>query len=242
LFFGHANLIFPNSFRNVEAYLLLGLSILYIFKVKDDMLPRLRSRIRENQKLLLLFFCFIITSFASIFIIFPRAHYLLLPGVLIIIGTAILIVGNEDKQEVIDYKKLLLLGLILVAATPHVSYYLGTRANRPVLETITFIKALQIEKEVNILEAEGGYNIYLGDNFQRVAEYEKDKSCSSFLKDRKINMVVVTGTLKGDSRFREDEECRYFLVNYMELGYIQFDIPKTDRKLLVDKQLLPSEY
>jgi len=116
LFFDHANLILPDNFKNIEAYLLLGLFAVYLVRTKNRWFSQLHDRVKENQNLFIIFGCYLIVSFMSVIIIFPRVHYLLLPGVLIIISVAILMIGNEDKRKnIINYKKLVFLGLIAIA-------------------------------------------------------------------------------------------------------------------------------
>lgn len=128
----------------------------------------------------------------------------------------------------------------MISLTPHASGYWATTENIPNLRTITFIQTLSIGQEVNMLEAEGGYYIYLGDNFHRIAEYDKTVNFNIFLHERRINMIVLTEGLEQDSRFKTDEEWKDFLNNYTTLGYLKLDIPKTNRKLFVDEQLLQS--
>jgi len=239
IFFYHNNIVLPNSFEVIEALLLLGLFFLYVYLSRNKWFPQLKNTIKANKWLLLIFSCYLMTSFMSVVIIYPRNHYLLLAGTLIVIVLAIFTVGKESKQRFIDYKRLVLLGFLFVSLTPQLSvHFLRTTANKSTLKTIMFIKSLNIAEEVNILEAEGGYHIYLSDNFHRVAEYDKSVSFKAFRSDRKINMIVLTKHLNNDTRFKNDKEWQYFVNNCVSLGYTKIDIPNTERQLIVDKQLL----
>lgn len=239
LFSSHSGVAFPDNqvFVRIERYLLLGVSALHVFHSRGKWLPKLRENFEEHRGLLVLFSCYLLPSFVSTIVIFPRDHYLLLPGVLAIIATALFVVNSsEGKRELEDHKKLMLVGFLVISLTPYISYQsTGKRKN---VETVMLIKSLEIEREVNLLEAEGGYGIYVGDNFQRVAEYDKNTNFNAFLSDRKINMIVVTDRLRNDTRFRDDEEWKFFLSNCATSGYEKMNIPNTDRQLIVSKKLL----
>lgn len=134
-------------------------------------------------------------------------------------------------------KQLALLGALVIALTP---YFAGQAVeNQPNKETIRFIQSLEIEEPVNMLEAQGGYRYYLGNNFQRVAEYDKNTDFDRFMQTRNINMIVVTNHLLEDTRFRNDVEWHDFLADYLSFGYVEMDVPNTDRRLLIRADLLP---
>ena len=239
LFFYHANILLPKKLNNIEAYLLFGVIVFYIYKTRYRWFSQLRDRINENQNLLIILGCYLLVSFIPIIIIFPRLHYFILPGVIILIILAILVLGIESKKRnFIGYKKIILLSLVVIFLTPYASDYWTSTENQPNLGTIFFIDELQINEEVNMLEAEGGFYIYLGDNFHRVPEYDKVSNFNNFIIERKINMIVLTEGLIKDTRFKDDEEWIDFLNNYEKLGYIKLNILGTDRELFVDEQLL----
>ena len=132
---------------------------------------------------------------------------------------------------------LLLLGLLIIALTPS-PYFEQVNVNQPNLHTIRFIQSLKIDKTVNLLQAEGGYHIYVSDNFHRVAEYKKNTDFDRFLQMRSINMIVLSPTLLNDTRFKDDPEWHDFLADYTHFGFVQIDIPHTNRKLFVRADLL----
>ncbi len=237
LFFQHTNLVLSNQLRATEGYILFGLILLLLFISRNRWLPQLHDRLHASRNSLLIYSLFLITSFISVVAIFPRPHYLLLPGVLIIIAIAALVLGQNPDQQRLNNRLILIgLGMIIFFVTPQI--YQGGEGFKPNIQTITFIRDLDINEDINMLEGDGGYCYYLGDNCHRISQEEKNVGCNTFLSDRKINMIVLSDVLMVDSRFREDVECMYFLGNYEDFGYTKLDIPEVERDLIVAKQLL----
>jgi hypothetical protein len=85
------------------------------------------------------------------------------------------------------------------------------------------------------LEAEGGFHIYLGHNFHRVRENSKKKNenFNSFLINNRINMIVLSDKLLTDNRFKDDPQWKYFLNNFSLYGFSKYNIPNSQRILLV---------
>jgi hypothetical protein len=110
---------------------------------------------------------------------------------------------------------------------------------QPNLNTIKFLRSLEIKTPVHILEAQGGYGIYVGRNYNRVAEYDKNANFCSFVHDTQIDMVVLSDGLRSDDRFFNDPEWLLFIEDPGKFGFIHLDIPHVpNRSLLVTKALL----
>ncbi len=214
--------------KNVPSEILAELFIIGLFVAN---ISRVRKNLLEHRRLLIFVALFLPPGLFSIVIFWPRHVYLLIPLVLTSIAMTILAGSRTFEQKQVNYRGPLLLGLFVIAVTPYFTALYGSE--QPTLHTIRFIQSLRIEKSVNLLEAEGGLDVYLSDNFHRVAEYDKDIGFNRFILDRNINMIVVTTALLRDTRFRNDIEWLNFLTDYSKSGYIQMDIPKTDRKLIM---------
>jgi hypothetical protein len=206
-------------------------------------ITNIRKNFLEHRNLLILIGLFLLPGLVSVVVIYPRAHHILLLGVLTIVLMAILLDSHPLEQKAsesqaiqVSHKQLLLLGSLMIALTPYFSGQVNTK--QPNLNTIRFIQSLRIEEPVNLLEAEGGFHYYLDDNFHRVAEYEKNTNFDRFLQKKNINMIVVTEVLLEDTRFRDDTNWRDFLADYPTFGYVQMDIPHTDRKLFIRIDIL----
>lgn len=205
---------------------------IYLFKKR----PQLPKKIDYLSIFLVLY----IPTMLSSLLIYPRGHYLLIQGVMAIIILADFIsnavtAGTDIKRVKIPTS--LLLGMLIFVLTPNLSACRETMGRKmlPNLETIKFIQSLNITDKINMLEAEGGYNIYLGDNFKRITEYDKKESFNKFILDREINMIVLSERLKNDTRFFNDKEFKYFLKRPQALGFRKLEIYNTGRYLFVIK-------
>jgi hypothetical protein len=184
----------------------------------------------------------LLSALVSVILIYPRVHYLLIPGVLIAIIAVILLTESVlEKPPVIT--QLLSYTLALLVFTP-----LGFTSSPPMkdwgtqthanLEVIRFMSSLNIQKPIKMLEIQGGYCYYLSNNCQWVTVFEKDVNFKQFLANKQINMIVVTAALNSDTKFRDDQEWRSFLKDFQNFGFTALVIPKTKDKLLIHTSLL----
>ena len=244
-------LFFPVNLKEISAsvvallsigLLVANLVIAYLSNTHYARLLTFISNVRKNilqyQRLLILVGLFLVPGLVSIIIIYPRDHYLLVFSVLMVAIIAILSTSPDFKQGQVNFKKLFFFCAVTLIATPGVPQGQNF-APKPNVNTIQFIQSMEISEQVNLLEAQGGYNIYLGSNFHRVKEYDKNANFDHFRADRNINMVVVSDLLLKDARFANDPEWQSFLENYHQSGYLQIEIPNTPRrKILVRADLL----
>lgn len=168
----------------------------------------------------------LIPSFISLILIYPRKHYLFI--VFVLLFCILLILFKKQTKDKIQHWIPIIVVLFFVF--PQASQ-LVDQNTQPYLTTINFLKSLEIKEEVNLLEADGGYNIYLGENFKRVAEYDKDCEFDKFLKKRNINMIVVSGKLLNFNAFKEDPQWIAFLNN--PHPFKVYKIPSANRYLFV---------
>ena len=89
-----------------------------------------------------------------------------------------------------------------------------------------------------MLDAEGGFNIYAGDNYSKVVEFNKNLPFEQFIQEKKLNMIVESALLRKEPSFKHDPEWHAFLENYSKAGFERLSIPHTDRILFVHKSLL----
>jgi hypothetical protein len=146
------------------------------------------------------------------------------------------VVTHDDSRELYSYKQLLLIGLVVIAITPYHSY--KHPAAKQTVETIRLISELEIKAPVRLLEADGGYNHYIGQNFSRVTEFSKNTNFNNFIYSNKISMIVASTRLKRDIRFKDDREWLSFLNEPSVLGYEKVTIPNTDNSVYIHKSLL----
>lgn len=231
-----STLILPSFFPKGKTSLYIAvLSIIGLCIAKRS---TIRNNFREYRNIILFMGLFILPGLASTIIIQPRNHYLILPCVLTAVFLAIIVDSNEYEQKQANYTSLLFLGLLAISFTPYFSDRIRSDRPGPNLASVRFIQSLSIEETVNLLESEGGYHYYLDDNFHRVAEYQKNSDFFHFMEEYKISMIMVSESLVEDTRFKDDAEWVDFLENYSTFGYVQMEVPYTDRILLIQNDLL----
>lgn len=176
----------------------------------------------------------------SVGFIGPDRHYLVMGcGISIVAIIILFFSARREPQYKNSYRKLVATCLVgFLVAYPCATLYRHFIREQPNLKTIRFLHSLKITEPVNVLEAEGGFGYYVGTNYNRIPEYEKNTGFNKFLHDRKINMIVLSNNLERDERFFSDPEWLKFLTNPQKFGFTQFRLPLADRSLLVNKALL----
>jgi len=167
-------------------------------------------------------------------LIYPRAHYLILI-IVPILGLGLVLTGNCCMK----LRHGQALGIIAIA-----TFFLFMTSNAfeaddnfPVKSTITFLQTLMPSRDVQLLEAEGGFDIYLNDKWHRVAEYDKIESFHAFRSRTHINSILLTEKLTKNSRFCSDPEWLRFLAAPETYNFTSIPIPETEFRLLYKKGL-----
>ncbi|MBF0487614.1 MAG: hypothetical protein HQK98_05575 [Nitrospirae bacterium] len=244
VFLMHFNVILPSRTGAkfvMEGYVLAALLIVAGFYFRKRLVRNFRENFNES-KMILLFSSFIVApSLISLVIIYPRYHYALIVGVFAAFVAAVVLSSKAPQQ--IQKNAAISYALLFVLLTPYSSpnpyfNYTSNRGQLQNVETIRFIRALNISKPVNMLEAEGGIAYYLGHNYGWIADWSKNTGFYQFLKSNGINMIVLSEALHSDSRFASDKQWHDFLSNPRGFGFIQLDVRGTTRQLLVREYLI----
>ena len=175
----------PNFFatfhmRPIEAYILLALGFGgLLFLSRRAILSRLRLAM-PTEKRFLLFVCAVCpVIILSCLIIYPRPHYMLVLGTLLLAVLVVLVDPLKDRQVRWSHAVVTALcaALVIVGITPRLVNFpavgLPTVANllatpprsQPTLEAIEFIRTLDITAETHLLSKDWGYTSYLGENW-----------------------------------------------------------------------------
>jgi hypothetical protein len=198
----------------------------------------LRARLRERGLQLLMFALLCGPALASAIIIYPRTHYLLLQGVLLALAAGLLAAGRGASGRGAT-AGLAATALALTLLTPPVgaTWYGASLAGHgsPNRDTILFIRALGVAGPTDLLEAEGGFHVYLGPQFRRVPHFLKEGGAEAFLRERGVDLVVVSEQLRRDRRYADDPEWRAILADPGAAGFSRVAIPGTDRELLIKR-------
>ncbi len=229
----HATLIFPdkNAYNMLELLLLSLIICLLAIYAAYQQGNNFKMKIKRNflsKKILWLFILiFIVPVLISTTIIYPREHYLMISIVLITIFILTFIFFPEIKYYGLYTIYLLILGAILFFASPPMKTFKNYSNYKPNLTVINYLRSLNISMNINLLESEGGYNIYAKSNYHRIAEYQKYSGFNDFREKNNINMILVGGRLLHDKRFSNDIQWTNFLNNYKEFGFIKKSIPNS---------------
>ncbi|MCG8353871.1 MAG: hypothetical protein MI924_39405 [Chloroflexales bacterium] len=240
IFFYHTNIILPPTkmFGLVEAFFVFALGAFFIIKSWPK---KIKAAVANNKRFLLMSGAYAFTGLVSAIVIYPRDHYVLLPVMLMVLSIAVVFTTQQQQPTpAFAWPKqlaiILLCGVLVLLAIPR--YVDKVSPLRENLATIQAIKALQIEERVTMLEAQGGFNIYAGDNFRRMREFEKNAPFDRFLAEQNIGVIVLSDLVKDDPRFKHDSEWQSFLRHYQEKGFTPIPVPNSTRTLFVRNDLM----
>jgi hypothetical protein len=212
---------------------------LHMWGRREVVVEGIRGKLRRGWFGLAVVSILLLPSIISVLLVYPREHYLLASGT--IAALAIIVALAKGSGE-LDWRgreaMLLIIGLALLIVRP-LSIPPGGAA-QPNLKTIQYLRSLGISEQVNILEAEGGYGIYIGEHFHRVAEYDKKTPWSAFLAEKNIGLIVVSEVLARDPRFAGDPEWVSFVSAPETAGFASANIPGVEgRRLIYKEGMLP---
>jgi len=185
------------------------------------------TRASTFPAVILLFF--LLPPILSSVIFYPRDHYLLFLLLLPIQCAAVFCrTGCAGQGDTLHAVAVCVLA-VFIGPSPAA---MGPKP-RPNLAVIDVLRAHPLDHPVNILEAEGEYGVYVGDNYHRVPEYAKRSGFNTFVWEESIDMIVVSELLKKDPRFSEDPEWLHFLANPSSLGFFSVEVPGTPGRVIL---------
>jgi hypothetical protein len=239
--------LYPYKYPNTTL-LLLGLFALVLF-----LIPFSRYGVKLNPKSLYkqfyenfaeykssfrVVFLALSPFILSVILIYPRRHYLLFPGLIFILMFVIIIFRNTVTSR----KRLFVSILYICTFSLIIVRPLKSLLNEPVpanLTTLKYLRTMQINDPVFILDALGIFSFYQNENYNRAPEYSKESSFNNYLREWKINLIVLSEKLIKDNRFSNDPEWVYFINNSEEFGFKYIEVPDAGGvKLIVKKDLI----
>ena len=245
--FSHINFLLPPADKwlsSMEALLtaftLLVLLVIYRRRYSFDWQGTF------NHKAIIFFFIALyIPSLLSALIIYPRFHYVVPQYIFFVTTLLFLISSNLSALNISRFKQALVIGLLLLAITPYLAgHWYFQDKNEPQsrinnLSTVRFIKSLNLEDKVNILEADGGYDVFLPNNFQLFFAFSKKTLFNDFMHKNDINVIVLSAKMSRDARFQMDPGWQTFMTDYAGRGFAKLTVPGTSRILFIKNPLLP---
>lgn len=186
----------------------------------------------------------------SVALIYPREHYLILQGVLVL-GLLAALAGavraSSPSPGWGDGLRAAALAGVLGVAVPD----LGQRhagppePARPLTHLVRELRALHLEAHVapgasiGMLDAQGGLPVYLGPPFRRVPLHARraGEPLGAFLRRTHVDVVLVDGMLQES--FPGDPELQDFLSTPGAFGYAFLPVPGTPHPLAVPSAWAP---
>jgi hypothetical protein len=164
-----------------------------------------RRRMVDQYGHVLLPYAFIaILCFASSTLIYPRSHYLVLPGVLLLLAGGLAVTILLPARPDISLRTGSLIALVSLAALPRpftlpTSYvvadspFLGRiSVTRKVTDTIELIRSLQLPYPVHVLTLNDGVGEMLGEGYHEIKVWQRGtRSLETYLEDEHVDVIVT---------------------------------------------------
>ncbi len=161
----HATVFLPFHMQSIEAYILPVLGVGGLLLGRKTILPRLRVAMRTERRFLLFVCALCSVIILTCLLIYPRTHYILILGTLLLAVLAILLDPFKDLQ--VRWSHAIVIALVIVAITPNVVNLVGPFPHpQPTLNAIQFIRKLDIKAKTYLLSQQFGYSSYLAENFR----------------------------------------------------------------------------
>jgi hypothetical protein len=244
LFITHANIILPKPYLNQEALLfkiflfVVGICFFLSGNARALILG-LREKFDSDNAIVYIGMClYTLPAAISIILIYPREHYILVIGILLIILLSIVFMSFQGNFPQKKLHHLLLAGLIVILITPNFnSLYLKTPSRENYI-TVKFIESLGIEQEVTMLEYVRVYYAYLGNNFNHVPGHLMDSNCFDYIEENSVDIMVLSPSLLGDPKF-SSAECQDVFLNNEKYNFVKYSIPYTENEILINPEICP---
>ncbi|ATB34846.1 hypothetical protein CYFUS_000253 [Cystobacter fuscus] len=195
---------------------------------------RWRSALAEPrvQRMLWVLALVEVPTLLSALLLMPRKHYLIIQGVFVL--ALFMLLGSQVDAAAPRHVRravggLLALGLALL--TPNLAERLSTEtggapARQVHLQRVRAIEALGLVEQLPpgeqlpLLEAEGGYDAYLGPrSYYAVLHHTPGVSFDELLREHKVAAILLTDELRRYPRFRDDPLFQSFMANPEDFGF-----------------------
>ncbi|MBK8983708.1 MAG: hypothetical protein IPM38_15665 [Ignavibacteria bacterium] len=198
-------------------------------------------RIRK-KKLKLIFQLYIIYAlplFISIFIYYPRLHYIVFIFAFILIYLSYEISLRVNSFNVVrkySFTAAMLSGIILTIAVPYRAGSVSIHESRcTAVHTIKSINNLNFNDSINFLAAGPGISAYIEKNWNIVKDYTIDGPLENFIGKDKINLILVDNFLLDHPSLISEKGLESILN---DSNFVKLNIPHCTSFLLAEKNLL----
>ncbi len=229
LFSALLSLLFPLAIIKGKKGLLLaiGLLLLLLFATLFNKEKRNNwmALLKEHRLLLLLLAIFGLPSMGMSWVIFPRPHYMLLHLMLpLLLLTLLLQVWWQDRYLPARYFMVLLVLLALAAPTAGKYPYLQYGQDMQNHCSQRLIRFLEKKKDQPYVVFTNYLNVtyMLPKNFSEFStefELKKGMSFGQIMKDKKINIVLVSSNILQNPMLKSDTTWQQLIANPETLGF-----------------------
>jgi hypothetical protein len=193
------------------------------------------------------------TTAASCLVVYPRQHYLL-PGVTFAYALLASCL-SRTAQEGASWRRwnswpvLAALSLVLLGTMPNhahtwdlpalLRHRQDARVEVPTIRpTARALRQLPLRRPVVVLELGFSWSFYAGLPAARVAAQEKNEGFRSFLRDKGIDVVIVSEELCRYAKYRDDPEFQEFLSGSPTEDFTFLSVEGTGVRIAVRGELL----
>ena len=240
IFFYHAAVVLPDSMQMAEAVLLLVLVLgMLAFTIKR-VAPSVKEHFRESQDTFVGLLCLLAPLVISMILIYPRQHYALQAGFIVLVAAAILMSRRSERRT--PLWQAAAVAVLLVILTPSAAQLLEADPELKTRRSIEAIRALDIRDPVNLLEPHAGLAVYLGDNFNSVPRYWKrgGQGYTDFAEAYDVNAVYWVADWETMDRYSDDAEWQAFVNDSGAYGFRPIPIKGVEAALLLHESLIVS--
>jgi len=171
----------------------------------------------EKKDLLIFSIIFSLPPLASMILYYPRSHYILLflPLIYLVVSQMLMpLKFNSYIKNIISFCFLIAVSFFFI---PQLSSVL-TRSNFKNLNAVHSIRNLKLSERINLLENEGGLNVYLPGNYNWIKLESKEMNFDDFVDKRKIDMIYYSNSLNNSVQLKRDSTWFEFLNNPDTIG------------------------
>lgn len=240
-------------------------TLLLLLKNRIRLIEKISLEIQSREtltRLLIGLACLLLSVLPSVILVYPRDHYLILQGIYLIAILAYLISclpildasnSASPRSESWIILSAIVASSLIFLCVPSIAYGWCIAPNtcafdrtsseiaQPELQVIQFVKRLNIQDPVILLDR-SGYWTYLTENYQPIqgnlASIDQQKGgFQNFLKENKINMVLVTPATTRTNEYSQDPSFLEFLQQPDKFGFLHLGIPTPDSVLSLEKSL-----
>jgi len=186
--------------------------VLLLFNKINKYREIITSGFAEKKGLLLYSVIFSLPPLLSIILYYPRSHYilLLLPLIYLVVAQMILpLKFNNQIKNILSFCFLITISFLFIPQSSSIII----KSNFKYLHAVNSIKNLNISGRINLLENEGGLNVYLPDNYKWIELETKKGNFDEFVDKYKIDMIYYSNSLNNSVHLKRDSTWFEFLNN-----------------------------